>query len=147
MKLKEIQEIINKSIQVNQELLNSVKLANKNIVQCENEFLLVLSEQNVDLFLKGYTQGQLDKNRISDLIHLFEFKHLKIKGYNTKILEILKTRRRYKLLVSYANRVQKQNGFNNSVYWYNIHNKHIKYVLREDFNSQYKKGQEIIKID
>lgn len=144
MKLKEIQDMINTSIELNNQLLSQVKLANKNIIQCENDFIEILKNQNVDLFLKGYVNKELKKDQISDLIHLFEFKYIKIQGYNTKILDILKDRRRFKLLVSYVHRVQKEHGFKNSVYWYNIHNKNIKYILRTDIG-KFKKGLEIIK--
>ncbi len=146
MKLKEIQELIDKSISVNNELLEQVKIANNNIEQIQNEFLTILREQNVDLFLKGYAEEKLDKNQLSDLIHLFEFKYIKLKGLNTKISNLLQNRRRYKLLITYVHSIQTKNGFSNSVYWYNIHNKHIKYTLRTDI-LEYKKNTVLLKKD
>lgn len=144
MKLKEIQELIDKSISIHNELLEQVKVANECIEQYQSEFLSILQNQNKCLFLKRYVTNQLDKNQLSDLIHLFEFKYLKLQGLNTKIANLLQKRRRCKLLITYVHSIQTKNGFSNSVYWYNIHNKHIQYTLRTDLLG-YKKGEILIK--
>lgn len=143
MKLKEIQEIINESMEINNKLLVAVKDANKQISNCQKEFLNILQQQNTCSTLKRYTEQKLSKEQISDLIHLFEFKQIKLKGYNTKILKLLQERRRHKLLVSYVHRVQKEKGFFYSVYWYNLNNKNKQYTLKTDILN-FKKGQIII---
>lgn len=142
IKLKDIQKIINNSIEINLIMTDALKNANQSIKELEIEFCDLLKNQNIDENLKNLDFTNADI--VSDIIHLFEFKQIKLKKHNTKISNILSDRRKYKLLVGYANRVQQSFGFTKSVYWYNIHDKDIKYTLRTNILT-YKKGTEIFK--
>lgn len=152
--LKEIDKIIAKSISINQGILNLLSQSNNYVIKLEKEFIDILINQNVNTFYKNLAtrisedlQSTENKNILSDLIHLFEFEKVVIKGFKTKILKCLNERRRVKMLVGYANRVQQERGFTNSIYWYNRHynNSINSYTLKTDINSEFKKDLRISK--
>lgn len=152
--LKEIDKLIAKSISINQGILNLLSQSNNYVIKLEKEFIDILINQNVNTFYKNLAtrisedlQSTENKNILSDLIHLFEFEKVVIKGFKTKILKCLNERRRVKMLVGYANRVQQERGFTNSIYWYNRHynNSINSYTLKTDINSEFKKDLRISK--
>lgn len=152
--LKEIDKLIAKSISINQGILNLLSQSNNYVIKLEKEFIDILINQNVNTFYKNLAtrisedlQSTENKNILSDLIHIFEFEKVVIKGFKTKILKCLNERRRVKMLVGYANRVQQERGFTNSIYWYNRHynNSINSYTLKTDINSEFKKDLRISK--
>lgn len=152
--LKEIDKLIAKSISINQGILNLLSQSNNYVIKLEKEFIDILINQNINTFYKNLAtrisedlQSTENKNILSDLIHLFEFEKVVIKGFKTKILKCLNERRRVKMLVGYANRVQQERGFTNSIYWYNRHynNSINSYTLKTDINSEFKKDLRISK--
>ena len=154
LRLKDIDKLIEVSIKVNRNMLDILSQSNSLIVDYENEFLDILKSQDKNKFYKDLaikiSEDLSDENNklvFSDLIHLFEFEKVTIKGYKTKIIQCLENRRRIKMLVGYANRVQQERGFTNSIYWYNRHyNDSINsYALKTNINDEFVKDMRISK--
>lgn len=144
IRMRDIQNCIEKSIKINRAMLDVLRQANSKITECEFKFIDLLAEQSVNLEIKRIAKtvqkdqdSQYSKDVRSDLIHIFEFEIINIKGYKTKIQETLGDRRKLKLLVGYANRVQQDRGFTNSIYWYNRYQTNeMSYVLRTNITSE-----------
>lgn len=156
IKLNEISDMIksmvDKSIDLNKEMLTLLGQSNKMVADLELSFLNTLSNQHTnefyrDLAIKILSDTETHKTLLSDLIHLFEFKVVTIHGMVVKINAILEDRRRLKLFIGYCNRVQQERGFTNSIYWYNkqYSNNQCHYSLRNDINDEFKKEMIITK--
>lgn len=151
LKLKEIQDLVSQSIQLNELMLSKIKDCNIEIVNLEKEFLNILQTQDIDLEIKNissiinpFNDSEWDKNVFSDLIHIFEFKKVQIKGLKTKIKNLLNNRRRLKLFIGYVNRIQQNNGFAKTIYWYNKYsNNELCYKIRTDCFKNFLKDTKI----
>lgn len=151
LKLKEIQDLVSQSIQLNELMLSKIKDCNIEIVNLEKEFLNILQTQDINLEIKNissiinpFNDSEWDKNVFSDLIHIFEFEKVQIKGLKTKIKNLLNNRRRLKLFIGYVNRIQQNNGFAKTIYWYNKHNNNeLYYKIRTDCFKDFLKDTKI----
>lgn len=138
MLLKDIDKIVKESVRQNNVMLELLPKAIAEVKSIEEKILTILRECDtisirvMSELIEPFDNLAWDKDVYSDLLHLIELGHLRIKGNVGKLRKLTKSRRRYKMLITYANRLQQNRGLNHSIYWYNRQTRAIQYKIKTD---------------